>query len=294
MAELPEEVVARLSTCGPVKLLTGEPGDSGTAEAWVAPLDKQLYAFVFRGSRTEENLLKSGRAEIHVEDREGEWAIRVRGRGVAGRGVLSDVRRPELMHWLPEGTSPAQLLAARIHPEAVEYLRGKGSGRTRAAGPVPGGQPPPPAARWARLASDHVILWFVAMGVVDWLGLLVLVEIDEQRVGMLIAMTLAGVAMLGGVTLWNQANVFQRWREGLVPDEEAALMLEAWEPPGRVRRAGLAGMIGGLVLAAGIAGWGGWRLGIFAILTSGFPFLLPAHWIRHAMRRSDRAEEKKR
>jgi hypothetical protein len=294
MADLPEEIVARLSTCGPVKLLTGEPGESGTAEAWLAPLDKQLYAFVFRGSRTEANLLESGRAEIHVEDKGGDWAIKVKGRGVAGRSVLADTRRPELMHWLPEGTSPAQLLAARIHPETVEYTKGKGSDRTRAAGPVPGGKPPSLLGKWSRLASDHVLLWFVAMAIVDWLGLLMLVETENQRIGMLVGMAVAGVGMLGGVTLWNQANAFSRWREGLARDEDVAMMLEAWEPPARVRTVGIAGMIGGALVALLLGAWGGWRLGAFALATSGLPVLLPFHWIRHLLRRSDRAEEKKR
>lgn len=291
MATLPDEVVERLSACGPVRLVTGSEDEPLGVEAHLAPLHRQLYAFVFRGSATEANLLRDGRAEIQADDKAGEWTVRVRGRAVAGRPVLADTRRPELMHWLPEGVSPKDLIAARLHPDTVEYVRGKGSARTRAAGPVPGGGRPPLPTRWARLASEGVLVPIAAMIVIDFFALFLLEE-ETRRTFVLLVTVLAGLALIAAVNLWNAAAVFTRWREGLEPDERAGLLLLGWEPPERVRAVALGSAVFGLVLAALLGVGSGWRTAVLAVVASGAPVLFPFHLVRHAMRRSDAARER--
>lgn len=292
MSTLPEEVVERLSTCGPVRLVTGPEDAPLGVEAHLAPLHRQLYAFVFRGSATEANLLRDGRAEIQADDKAGEWTVRVRGRGVAGRPVLADPRRPELMHWLPEGVSPNQLLAVRLHPETVEYVRGKGTSRNRAAGPVPGGGRPPLLARWGRLASEGVLVPIVAMIVVDFFALFWFEEEERRRSFLLAVMVLAGLALLAAVNLWHAAATFTRWREGLEPDERAGFLLLGWEPPGRVRAVAMASAAFGLLLA-GLVGFGaGAWAAVVTVVASWAPLLFPFHLVRHAMRRSDAARER--
>ena len=288
MAALPDEVVEKLSTIGPVKLVTGPAGEENTCRASLAPLHAQLYVFVLAGGPAERNLLATGRAEITAEDPGGDWTIRVSARAVAGRSVLADPRRPELMHWLPEGVAPASLLAVRLHPEKLEYLKGKGTTRVRAAGPIPGAAPPPATTRWSMLATDGVLLWMLPLFALDWGALLLWAEADRVRGLLLVGMAVASLSMLGGVTLWNQVNVFERWREGLESDAAATRMLTAWEPVDRVRGAGLAGMGVGLVLAVLVGAFAGWRFGVVAIAASGLPLLAPFHWVRHAFRRSDR------
>lgn len=287
MAELPPEVLERLSTHGRVRLSVGD--DAATsADVYVAPLNKQLFLLLTKGGASEQRLLEEPRATILAEDRASEWVIRSTGRAVPGRPIPAESRRPELMHWLPEGVPPSELVAVRFHPETVEYVQGKGAARTRAAGEVPGGALPPALTRWTMLATDGVVLWFFGMAALDWLGLFFLVEDAERRRMLLLLLLVAvGGCLLGGVTLVHQAARYARWREGLESDEGARYVLDGWEAPGRLRVAGL-GMIGlGAVLAVLVSAGAGWRVGVWAVLASGAPLVGAFHTARHLLRRKD-------
>lgn len=290
MAELPDEVLERLSTHGRVKLLVGDDG-AEPADVHVAPLSRQLFLLVSRGGATERRLLEETSASISAEEPQGDWFLRATGRAVVGRSVNAEPRRAELMHWLPAGVSPNGLVAVRFHPENVEYIQGRGASRTRAAGDVPGGRPPPLLSRWSRLATDDVLFWFAALPLVDWLGLLVLVE-EPRRPALLLVLALgSSVALLGGLTLLHQAGRFARWREGLDNDDSAVLMLNGWDPPRRVRDVGL-GMMGlGSALAVVLAVGAGWEVGALAVLASAVPILGPFRLARHAFRRRDAERE---
>lgn len=285
MAELPDEVLERLSTHTRVKLIVGD--DGAAADVHVAPLSKQLFLLISRGSATERRLLEDTTVSIHAEDREGDWMVRSRGRAVVGRPVIAEPRRPELMHWLPDGVLPTALVAVRFHPEHVEYVQGRGATRSRAAGVVPGGKAPTAFARWSRLATDDVVLWFFAMALLDWGGLMVLREQERRPALLLVLMLVSSASLLGGLTLVHQAARFARWREGLETDASAVLMLEGWDPPRRVRDVGL-GMMGvGSAVAVILAAGAGWWVGVLAVLASGTPILGPFHLARHALRRRD-------
>ncbi|MDP2310464.1 MAG: hypothetical protein Q8P18_30885 [Pseudomonadota bacterium] len=289
MAELPDEVLERLSTHLRVKLTVGD--DASPADVHVAPLSKQLFLLISRGGATERRLLDDTSVSILAEDREGDWMVRSSGRAVVGRPVNGEPRRAELMHWLPEGVSPTGLVAVRFHPENIEYIQGRGATRSRAAGDVPGGKRPPVLSRWARLATDDVVLWFFALGILDWGGLMVMLEQKDRPALLLVLMLVSSASLLGGLTLVHQAARFARWREGLETDAVAALMLKGWDPPRRVRDVGL-GMMGlGSALAVILAVGAGWWIGAWAVLASATPLLGPFHLARHALRRRDAERE---
>jgi hypothetical protein len=289
VAELPDEVLERLSTHSRVKLTVGD--DAAGAEVHVAPLSKQLFLLVSRGGAIERRLLEDTAVTILAESREGDWMVRASGRAVVGRAVISEPRRPELMHWLPEGVSPGGLVAVRFHPERVEYIQGRGTTRTRAAGDVPGGKPPTLLSRWARLATDDVVLWLFVLGVLDWGGLMVLLEQERRPALLLVLMLVSSVSLLCGLTLVHQAARFARWREGLETDAATVLMLKGWDPPRRVRDVGLGMMALGSALAVILAVGAGWWIGVLAVLASAAPILGPFHLARHALRRRDAERE---
>jgi hypothetical protein len=290
VAALPDEVLERLAMHGPVRLSVGDDLPA-SADAPTAPLDRQLYLFVQRGGAVSQRLNQTTRASFLAEDRAGEYLVRVTGRAVAGRTVLADPRRSELMHWLPPGVPAGELVAVRFHPETLEYIQGRGATRTRAAGPVPGAALPGALSRWWRLASDRVVVWFFALAGLDWLSLFFLVDLEKRGWLLLSLMILAGSSLLGGVVLVDQSARLARWREGLETEPAAALMLEGWDAPGRVRAVGSGMMALGGVLACLLAAGAGWKVGAWTVVSSGAPLVAAFYGVRHALRRRDAARE---
>ncbi len=290
MAALPEEVSQRLAVWGSVRLAVGEEQPAVGVVA-IAPLSRQIFLLVPRGGALDRRLLDTTRASFTAEDPEGEYFVSVTGRAVVGRPMNAEPRRPELMHWLPEVGAPANLCAVRFHPETLEYLTGSGSARTRAFGPVPGGAAPPRGARWWRLASEGVVAWMFVCGVLDWAGLLYFLDEERRRMLVLVLMVAAGLALLCGVVLADQAARLLRWRESLESDASAALMLEAWEPVQRVRGVAFGMMLLGAVLAVLLGTGAGWQVGAWTVFTSGAPFYACFYGLRHLLRRGDAAQE---
>lgn len=290
MAALPDEVLERLSTHGPVRFAVGDDMPA-VADVPTAPLDRQLYLLVQRGGAVAERLGHTTRASFVAEDRAGEYLVRVSGRAVAGRSVLADARRSELMHWLPTGVPPGDLVAVRFHPEVLEYVHGRGAARIRAAGPVPGGALPGAFTRWSRLASDRVVVWFFGLAALNWFGLFFLVDLDKRGGLLLSLMVAAGALLLGGVVLVDQAARLVRWREGREADASTELMLEGWDAPKHVRDVGSGMMVLGGVLACLLAAGAGWKVGAWTVVTSGAPLVASFYGVRHALRRRDAERE---
>lgn len=269
---LPDEVLERLSVCGPARLSCASRGEPVVMDAHVAPLHGQLYALIASRPRSVDALLDSARATLRVEGRDEDWSIRVDGRALAGRSAAADARRSELAYWLPDGARPAEWTAVRLHPESVEYIRGRGATRTRAAGPVPGGAAPPWVTRWTRLSTEGTLVFYLVLALVDWLSAFVLFEPGVGQIVALVTMLVCGGTLLASVTLWGAGNVLVRWREGLEADEVAGTLLDAWVSLTELRSAAR-------VCAA--------------VAASFAPVLLVFHGVRHAMRRGDASPQQR-
>lgn len=288
--ELPEPVLERLSQVPRMALLVGEDTATATHVA-LAPLSRQTFLLVPRGSPTEAALLVEPRVTLSADDPKGDWTIRVTGRVVVSRPVTSEPRRAELIHWLPEGAAPSGIVAARLHAETLEYITGKGSARTRAAGPVPGGAAPAPVSRWVALASEGVVVVYFGALAADWGGLLLLIEEEKQRILLLFLMALSSFSLLAGLNVLEQGARLARWREGLVDEAGAGLLVRGWEGRARVQAVGSGMMALGVVLAVALALGAGWKVGAWAVLASAVPVLAPFLVVRHASRRRDAARE---
>jgi hypothetical protein len=212
---------------------------------------------------------------------------------VAGRTVSADARRAELMYWLPDGANANVTSTVRLHAESVDYVRGRGEGRVRAAGPVPGGAPPPPMQRFSRLASDGALGLFVVMAAINWLSAFFLFEPGLGQLFFLACMLACGGAFVGGTVLWMHAAAFTRWREGTEADQRVAVMLEGWEPHARVQALGVSLIAAGGVMALFLLVASGLPTAFVAVLSSGAPVLLPFHGLRHVLRRSDASGDRR-
>jgi hypothetical protein len=288
MAELPREVLERLSVHARMKVAVGT---GVTTEVAIAPLSRQLFLLVQRGGALERALLEDPAVTAYADSPDGDWLVRVTGRAVPGRTVQAEPRRPELVHWLPDGASPSALVAVRLHAERLEFIRGKGPERTRVEGPVPGGAPPPTATRWALMASEGIAPAYFAAAALDFVGLLYLHEEADERMGLLVVMFLASASMLAGTNLLHQAGRGVRWREGLEPSAEESGVVLGWTSAAHLQRAGWSMLMFGLLLAVCLGGGSGWRVAVWAIVASGAPIFGPFFFIRHLLRRRDAALE---
>lgn len=276
-----------LSLHGPVRFeVGGGPVPVGQNVA-LAPLNRQLYALVRPTSPLVAAIDAHGVGTLVAEDPQGEYLVRVRARAAVGRPVNGEARRAELMHWMPEDGRPQVTLTIRLHPEHVEYIRGKGAARERIAGPVPGGELPGGLARWLRLGREGVVVWYFVMLVLDWVGLLVLGVPEGTRVLVVALLVLGGGAMLAGTAILEQWAVHVRYREGMGAEADASLLLDGWVPPAEAPRVGGALIAGGLLLAVMLSLGGGWQLGVLLVLASGAPLFGLVYATRHLFRRTD-------
>lgn len=287
MAALPDEILELLSTHGPVSLEVGGGPDPVSEKVSVAPLNRQLYAFVRPGSPLERALEAHGTAVLGAEDPAGGYLLRLRTRATLGRPVTGEARRAELMYWLPAGARPNGLIAARLHPESLDYTRGKGKDRNRVEGDVPGGALPGAVSRWARLGREGVVGWYPVLVLTDWIGVVLLGIPEGTRALIALLMIVAGLGMLGGVAVLNQWALLVRYREGLATEAEAALGLEGWAAPDDLWAAGWAGVVGGLLLSLLLGAGAGWSVAALSVGASGLLVFGPFYGIRHLFRKKD-------
>ena len=297
-SRLPEEVMDRLSVAGNVRVRAlgapdGEAAEGGptvaSAAATAAPLNGVLYVLVSAGGALERALLEHVAVEVVGEgtDARGPWHIRVTGRGLAGRAVTADPRRSELLHWVPEGVLPQHLLAVRIIPEELEYSWVSPAGRQRAAGPIPGADPPALAGRWARMAIHGTVFWLPVIGAITWGGMLFWVPPPLRNL-LLLAMVLGTAAALyAGVGWLGRCAAFWSWRGGHLREEQVGDWLMAWEAPRQVQRSGVAALGGGLAFLILLALVGGRELAGTAFLASGAWLFGPIHATRYLFRQTD-------
>jgi hypothetical protein len=281
---LPDEVMERLSIHGQVRLAVGPEGNSLPATATAAPLRDQLYLLLRLTPELREKLEHNLRAELRAEDPRGEWTVTARGRLHIGRSARSDERRSELFHWIPEGATAAELDAAVFYPEFIDYQKGLGGARTRAAGPVPGSAPPPHFAGWMRVAGHKVAPWLLGVFACDWVWLLF--QEDRLRNGVILAVMFGiGAALLGGVTLIGVRQRHDAWRRGGSTRDAADALVLAGLPPGNLYTVGTTlvalGLVFTLLLIFVANGW----TALFAAFVSGAPILAPFSYARYGIDR---------
>jgi hypothetical protein len=289
LAELPDEVLDRLSGAGLVTLTAWAGEEPRRLKVPIAPLSKQLYVLVAPEGPVEQALLQDGTIELWGEGGQGEqsWSVLVKGRGVPGRRAISESRRSELAHWLPDGVLASSVVAVRILPESVDYGKGTGSTRKRAAGPVPGGARLPERHRWFRLATTGSLVWLPLVGVINFVGLLVFAPPELRSLLMLGVMVASSGLLYCGVGWLGQYGLFMRWREGIGTEELVSVMLEGLEPAERVFKAGLGAFLVGAAFAGLLAATAGWEIFLTIFLASGSWLLGPATILRYTLRRTD-------
>lgn len=287
MGTLPEEILEVLSTYGPVQVTAGPETDRRTIRAEVAPLHRRLFLLVRPDDRLVTDLLDDPSLVITAEGPDVAWTLRIRARGVPGRRVVSEPRRAELSHWLPDGVHPGDRLAVHVYADHVDYVRGRGAARVRADGAVPDRDLPGPLARWWELAMGGHVGWFAVMLAADWATLLFYAEPGDARPLRLAILVLGGALLLAGVVLFERWTRFVRWREGLVPEAEAGPLARGWAAPDRVPplAGGLAALGAVILLLYGLAA--GPIPALVAAFGGGAPLLAVFYGVRHVSRRTD-------
>lgn len=281
---LPDEVMERLSIHGVLRLAVGPEGNSIPTTGVAAPLRDVLYVLLPRDPKVEEKLEHSLRAELRAEDPGGEWSVTARGRLHLGRTAQADERRSELFHWIPEGRTPASLQAALFFPEFVDYQRGLGGNRVRAAGPVPKSAPPTFVSAWMRVAGYQVSPWLFGIFALDWVWLI----FQEDRLRnaiILVIMFGIGAALLFGVSLISVRMRSDAWRRGGPNRDAAQALILAGLPPGNLYTVGTALVAAGLVFTLLLMFVANPWTAAVAVLVSGAPVLAPFAYARYGIDR---------
>ncbi len=291
--ELPDPVLRRLATGARAALRLGEPPAEQAAPVTPAPLQGALYVLLPEGAPLLARVRALGIAELRADD--ADWNLSVRCRAVHGRRVTADARRAELLHWLPDGASPAGWATVRLIPEELVVGEGEGARRQRAAGPVRGHVPRTPGERWGRVLGWGTALMAVAAGALQIVLAFAFFEEGWARAtGILL--TVAGSALtLAGAMGWDAVARLRRWREGLVPDEAAGPLLDGTLPEEPTALACVGAGWGGLMLVLGTAAAFGVVAGAsapgvaaaWAFGASGAWLAWPAVLLRQALRRAD-------
>jgi len=288
LAELPPEVLDRLAGVERVRVMVGPPGSNFLVGAVAAPIQRQLYLLLVPDPRVESMLDEHVHAAVLADDPGGKWLIHARGRMLYGRRVVNDPRRNELLHWLPEGIGPAEFVACRFHPEALDYQHDAVDGRRRANGPLPGGAPLPAWRRLWELGGAPFWPWLLAASFLEGLVILFVADYEDRHAWSLAMAILAGGLPVIGARIALAAHDIARWRKGLEKDAVLGTLGEAWFSARELERQGI------YVLIAAAAAWIllGWACGAVVVgwvaLVSGAPILVLLMAVR---RRSTRPEE---
>ena len=120
---LPPDVLHFLASHGPVRLVLGEGTNKKGLQCHVAPLDDCLYCFVEPGHPALRALLSGPGAEVLLSSEQDETHLRIKGRAVQGRSVMSSSRRSELLHWIPESADPRRTLLVCFWAEEVSFKK---------------------------------------------------------------------------------------------------------------------------------------------------------------------------
>jgi hypothetical protein len=278
---VPDDVVRQLALHERLTVRAGPKDQVSLERCAIAPFEDCIFLFLNERSATVDKLKTRTWLEGTARDDEAGWLIRLTGRAVAGRPVITHARRMELLPWLPEGANARHILAVPFWPEEIEYVRigrngetEKYKGRTPAGIKLPGFW-----TRWARVAFRQ-IEWLVGLSfMADWGYLLYMGHETPLRWVALLLSTACSLLLLGGARMVYQASAFQAWREGRCLPDDAPMLTEGLVAPRPVFQLGVGMMAFGLALALPLVMWGT-QLAWVAIFGT-WLWLLGPVWIIH-------------
>lgn len=123
--QLPPEILRLLASSGPIRLTCGEGQSARSVRCHVAPFEDTLFLFVDPEEPALRQLLSSPKAQIGWNSEKENISLTVTGRAVQGLAVMSNSRRSELLHWVPEGADPRRVLTVSFWAESLSYRRGE-------------------------------------------------------------------------------------------------------------------------------------------------------------------------
>ena len=122
--QLPPEILRLLASYGPVRLTCGEGQGALSVRCHLAPFEDTLILFVDPEAPALRQLLESPRAQVGLTVEKENISLIMHGRAVQGLSVMSNPRRSELLHWVPEGVDPRRVLAVSFWAESLSYRKG--------------------------------------------------------------------------------------------------------------------------------------------------------------------------
>lgn len=277
---LPRDVVRVLASHGAVQVSTHEL--EGGARIPCAPFEDYLYLFVSPGSATETALLKTTRLSVSAKDPDGEYQVRMEGRGNAGRPLPGHPLFSSLDPWRPEGVSSHRLLVVPFVAEEIEFVQGRGDQSKRHAGTTRGGNDLPTRSRiwlgacFSGLAGFLALLYTALC--VGWLG-----AQGADFVGRPFAVVLCligGLGLIGGVRLMVIAQGFLLWRRHKCSASDAPWLVDSFIAPTEARMFGVMLLVAAAVSLSIISMvWGSglmWKV----VIACGILVAAPA-WVMH-------------
>lgn len=256
---VPSDVIRQLALHEQLTVRAGHTDTVSLERCAIAPFEDCIFLFLSAHSATVDKLQSRTWLEGTARDDEAGWSIRLTGRAVAGRPVISHTRRLELLPWLPEGTSAQTLLAVPFWPEEIEYVRLNKRGDTeKYQGRTPAGLNLPSFwTRWSRVAFRGIEPIVAASFAADWGYLLYLGHETPLRWVALVMSTIASLLMLGGGRMVYRSMAFNAWREGRCSAADAPQLTAGMVAPRPVFHLGVGMMVVGLLLVLPLNLWKG-------------------------------------
>ena len=280
---VPSDVVRQLALHERLTLRSGRGEHVSLERCAIAPFEDCIFLFLSEASSTVGKLKSLTWLEGTCRDDDAGWSIRMAGRAVASRPVMTHVRRMELLPWLPDGANPRTMLAVPFWPEELEYVRvGKSGEPEKYQGKTPAGLNQPSFwTRWGRVAFRRIEVMVGLAVAADWTYLAWLGHETPLRWVALLLSVSASVLMLGGARMIYKALVFDAWREGRCAAKDAPMLTQGLVAPRPVFQIGVGMLVLGGALVLPLNLWSA-QLAWVALGTT-WLWLLGPIWLIHLM-----------
>jgi len=279
--QIPSEILRLLAGVDGVRLVCGGRKGAEGVSCHIAPFEGPLYCIVDPKAPALRRLFVNPEARIEAESASDEFNIRIRGRAVPGRSVMSNRRRSELLHWVPDGGDPRVLLAVPFWPEYIEYKKGT----EQFEGPTPMGKERPSLTMslleagmgriWPAIIFSFIAIWlwvaYAGRGQAVW-----------QFYSLPIAFS-TSLLLLVGSNLAYRAACFRRVIEGRCLPESAPQLSEGLLSHRLVVRLSVVCLAVGAALCALLSAMESWLLPV--TLVSSLLWVLWPMWAIHLLQK---------